>query len=79
MGAVDILDIPLPQPLHDQRWTIGFRWREKEMNMIGHQTVGIERHSMGLADGPQFVQVEGVVALGEEAGPTIVAPLDQVK
>lgn len=51
MGAVDILDIPLPQPLHDQRWTIGFRWREKEMNMIGHQTVGMERHSMGLAGG----------------------------
>lgn len=47
--------------------------------MIGHQTVGMERRSMGLAGGLQFVQVEGVVALGEEAGPAIIAPLDQVK
>jgi hypothetical protein len=52
---------------------------EQEMNMIGHQTVGMKRHSMGLAGGLQFVQVEGVVALGEEAGPAIIAPLDQVK
>ena len=78
VGPVHVLDIALPQMLHQQRATVGPLRRQQQVNVIGHETVGVD-HALELrGEDLQVREIEFVVGIGEEAGAAIVAALNDV-
>lgn len=76
---VDVLDIALPEVLHQERCTGGFGGGEQQVHVIGHEHVRVDGAAEALREFAQVVPVEEVVFLGEEAHATVVAALDDVQ
>lgn len=80
-SAVPVVDVPhvaSAERLHgasDASWRGG---RHHQVDVVGHQDIGVHRAAFTTGDLAQILQVPYVVDLREEAGTTIVAALDDV-
>jgi hypothetical protein len=79
MGAIDVLHMPPPQR-HDERRHRRRLFRgEEQVDVIGHQHIGVQR-ALGLAQRfSQPMQVAAVVFLAEKARLAVVAALHDVE
>lgn len=64
--------------LHHERERMGTLCRGKQMHVVGHQDVGIERAPVLASAFAQTIEVEEVIFFGEEGCLSIVAALDDV-
>jgi hypothetical protein len=78
MSVIDVPDISSPDALHEaSQVALAFRFHQ-EMNMIGHEDIGIEpcpAFAFGLS---QTFQEDLIILLCKKDGLSIVAALDHV-
>ena len=76
--SVDVLDVPLPQALHQQSCsTVGFG-RHQQMYMVGHQDIGVNAKRLARSERCQRIKENQIIRLGEEDRAPINAAKDGV-
>jgi hypothetical protein len=78
VAPVHVLRVELADALHEPRATLLFFRRHKQMNMVGHQTVGVQQASRARQDLAQVKKIKGPVLVIEEAVRAVVAALNDV-
>ena len=73
-----MLDMALPQMLHQPRAATGPLRRQQQVHLIGHETGGVDRARELRGQDLKVCEMEFVVGIGEEAGAAIVAALNDV-
>ena len=76
--VVDVADIPPSERLQGARHGIGLLRREQQVDMVGHQYVGVHRAALAQCDLAQGRAIAEVVRLREEAGLAVIAALDDM-
>ena len=79
IGPVDILDIALPEPFHQDACAISVFRGEQEVDMVCHQDIGM--HSTACAFGIflQPIKIQEIVLISKETGLAVIAALDDVE
>jgi hypothetical protein len=75
VGAIDVLDVAAAHRDEQPRHRAGVRRAEEQMDVIGHQHVGVETAALPPQRLVQPAKIGVPVLLVEEAGATVVAPL----
>jgi hypothetical protein len=78
VAIVDVTDVSPPQCLHDVSELAALARSHQQVDVVGHQDVGVDHASFPLRSLLQFLQVPDVVDIGKEAGLAVVAALDDV-
>jgi hypothetical protein len=55
------------------------RWGDKQVDMVGHQDIGMNRAGVTPGSLPQTLEIQAAVAVGEKARATVVPSLDDVQ
>jgi hypothetical protein len=76
--VVDVADAAPPERLHDAHTASGFCRRHQQVNVIGHEHIGVNGAVFGPHDLAKVVPIALVVDGGEEARLPIVAALYDV-
>jgi len=79
VGPVDVLNIALPQRLHQLPGATGRRRRQQQMDMVGHQHIGVDTALRLRRVLAQPAEITTGIVIGLEAGLAIVAALDEVQ
>jgi hypothetical protein len=53
-------------------------WRQKKMNMIGHQDIGVYRAACAAGIFLQPVQIKAVIFISKKTGLAVIPTLDDV-
>lgn len=75
---VDILNIALPEMLHQQGSAVRPLRGQQQMRMIGHQHVGVYSATKFGGEFLKVMQVELAILLGIETNRAVIAALDNV-
>jgi hypothetical protein len=73
------LYIALAQVFHHLRGFIALFRCHQEVNMVGHQDIGVKIDLMLLTSLTEMIKVELVIVFSEEASSPVVAPLDEMQ
>jgi hypothetical protein len=65
--------------LHGARQAVGIARRHQQVDMVGHQDIGVHRAATFGGGRREPVAIAGVVVIGEENRGAIVAALDDVQ
>lgn len=76
--AVDVLDVAPAERLHEAGGPVGGAGRDEQMDVVGHEDVGVDDAAPVGSRFLEPVEVAVIVLLGEEAGLAIDASLDEV-
>jgi len=75
MGAIDRTHIALPETHHELgRGVSGLR-RQQQVNMVGHQHIGMEDTACVARQGAEEFEIEGAVIIAREAWHAVDAAL----
>ena len=77
--AIHVLDIALPQRFHQVARRPGALWRDEQMNVVGHQHIGMDATTVRANVFRETFQIEAVVFIGKETGLPVVPVLDEVR
>ena len=69
VGRVDVAYVADPEPLHQARWPIRGAGGQQEMDVVGHQDIGMNSTAMVLRRLGQQPPIAGVVGVAEEDRP----------
>ena len=78
MALVHIANIVATKGLNQPTHPVRLLRRQQQVNMVGHQNVGVDRYAIFPAVFLELVQIDRVVLFGEETGLAVVAALDDV-
>jgi hypothetical protein len=79
VGFVDVGDINSPYVLHDLRDTnIRTLLCHQQMDVVGHQAIGMKLHIISFAALSQRVQVISVILVSKETSITVITALDDM-
>ena len=78
VAPIDILHIPLPEMLHEQTGTLAPLRSEQQMDVVGHEHVGVHRARELRREFAEHSEVTPVVFLGVKTRNTVVAALNDV-
>ena len=75
VGGIDVADIAPSKRLHGPRHCTRAWWRQKQVDVVGHQNVGMYRTPFATGHISKFTAVAEVVLVCEEARLAVIAPL----
>lgn len=76
--AVDVLDVAAAERLHEAGRPVGGTGRDEEMNVVGHERVGVDDAAPVVSRFLEPTEEAVAVLLGKEAGLAIDASLYEV-
>ena len=78
MEIVDASNIAAPEPVHESRRAIGAGRRQQEVDVIGHQDIGVDRAADIGGDLGEIVEIGAPIGIVEEASLAIDAALHEM-
>ena len=73
-----MLHVTLAEIFHQESAAIGGLRRQQQVNVVGHQAIGVHRAAELAGKIAKQREIERIIVLGEEAGATVVAALDDM-
>jgi hypothetical protein len=78
VGAVDGLHVALAEPLHQPSGSAVGRGRHQQMQMVGHQDVGVDAHRLAFRERGQGRRKHAIIVLADEDRGPIDTPQNDV-
>jgi len=78
VGTVDVLHVALAEVLHQQCRTLMFLMRQQQVDIIGHQDIGMNQAAMLLSLFTPGIEIAPIIIFGIETSRAVITPLDDV-
>lgn len=78
VGFVDVLNVLATDMLHHSGDAIGILRRDQEVNVVGHQAIGVKSRAIALHSVSQYLAIVAEVVLSKETAIPIMAALDHM-
>ena len=78
MVEVEVLDVPATNRLERFWDAVRLVWGEEQVDVVGHQDIGVDSTPILGGSGNQKVAIEPVILLGPKNRTAVIPPLDHV-